>query len=538
MLTLNLEYNSFDWINYVSYYEDLKKDNINTREKAWKHWITHGKKEGRQFFNLSEVNKVFANESNNIEKYNTQPKDNIIYDENFNWKKYISYYADLKNDNINTREKAYNHWIKYGKNEGRIYFDNNVDYDNFDWKTYVKFNTDLQYIKTKEKAWEHWYKHGKQENRTFFDLTKSEIYKNFEELEKITSKYEKESSIEVSKEEALPVLPKSIIKKDTTKISSKKITKKCKYDFENSFFINLACHYLSIKYNISVDYMHPELFKKFGVELFIGKNTYNSNFVITNDNFFSLINDSNNINAQIKENISLSDDLHCITKDFCLYVKKNYYDNNDNKNKIVNCNLFKERYVQNNDLFLYVSIEEYVDSNNFKNVKEYYIETIKKTAYDKIYISSKNINHEICKTIISSYSAIVCDKEVCEQIMFANTCKYLILSSDVTSLLIGMFNFFSKSIHYPIILGSKYNEIFDSFYWKGTEVAKIITQPKISPPIRTNQAPSPTDEWYDSPFIKPKTEQFELKKIKPILKVRFQEETPNDEPIQINFEKI
>jgi hypothetical protein len=145
-----------------------------------------------------------------------------------------------------------------------------------------------------------------------------------------------------------------------------------------------------------------ELFKKFGVELFIGKNTYNSNFVITNDNFFSLINDSNNINAQIKENISLSDDLHCITKDFCLYVKKNYYDNNDNKNKIVNCNLFKERYVQNNDLFLYVSTEEYVDSNNFKNVKEYYIETIKKIAYDKIYISSKNINHEICKTIITN----------------------------------------------------------------------------------------------------------------------------------------
>ena len=537
MLTLNLEYNSFDWINYVSYYEDLKKDNINTREKAWKHWITHGKKEGRQFFNLSEVNKVFANESNNIEKYNTQPKDNIIYDENFNWKKYISYYADLKNDNINTREKAYNHWIKYGKNEGRIYFDNNVDYDNFDWKTYVKFNTDLQYIKTKEKAWEHWYKHGKQENRTFFDLTKSEIYKNFEELEKITSKYEKESSIEVSKEEALPVLPKSIIKKDTTKISSKKITKKCKYDFENSFFINLACHYLSIKYNISVDYMHPELFKKFGVELFIGKNTYNSNFVITNDNFFSLINDSNNINAQIKENISLSDDLHCITKDFCLYVKKNYYDNNDNKNKIVNCNLFKERYVQNNDLFLYVSTEEYVDSNNFKNVKEYYIETIKKIAYDKIYISSKNINHEICKTIISSYSAIVCDKEVCEQIMFANTCKYLILYSDVTSLLIGMFNFFSKSIHYPIILGSKYNEIFDSFYWKGTEVAKIITQPKISPPIRTNQAPSPTDEWYDSPFIIPKPlKPKPVSETKPLIKIK--QEVNNHEPIHIKFDKF
>jgi len=532
MKGINLEYNNFDWINYTSYYEDLKKDNVNTREKAWKHWITHGKKEGRQFFNLSELNQNIV--ASIREQSTTTTEDNIIYDENFNWNKYLSYYSDLRNDNITTKEKAYSHWIKYGKNEGRIYFDNS-DYNNFDWKTYVNFNTDLQYIKTKEKAWEHWYAHGKEENRIYFDLNKSELYKNFN-WESYINNYEDLNKIN-NKEDALGHWLTSG-KKENRSYLNKNIDKKVtKHNFENSFFINLACHYLSIKYNIELEYMHYEMFKKFGVELFVGKNKYKTDFIITNDNFFNLINDSNNVNSQIKENICPSDDLHCITTDFCLYVKKNYHENSDNKNKIVQHNLFKERYVNNSDVYLYICTEN-INNNNFKNMREYYIETIKKLGCEKIYISSDDINHEICKQIIKNYSALVYDKEICEKIMFANTCKYLILSSDITSLLGGMFNFFSKNIYYPIVVGSKYNEIFASFNWKGTDLAKIITQPKLTPPLRTNQAPSPTDDWYDSPFIRPKPEMYESKQVKPRLKVRFQEETENDESLEINFDKI
>ena len=38
----------FDWEFYVREYPDLIKAGINTREKAWKHYLTHGKKEGRR----------------------------------------------------------------------------------------------------------------------------------------------------------------------------------------------------------------------------------------------------------------------------------------------------------------------------------------------------------------------------------------------------------------------------------------------------------------------------------------------------------
>ena len=38
----------------------------------------------------------------------------------FDWKYYVNYYKDLRKAGINTKEKAYNHWIKYGKKEKRI----------------------------------------------------------------------------------------------------------------------------------------------------------------------------------------------------------------------------------------------------------------------------------------------------------------------------------------------------------------------------------------------------------------------------------
>ena len=73
--------------------------------------------------NLSEMKKIVSNEIKEIEKSFTRPITPV--DENFNWKKYVGYYQDLKNDNVDTKEKAWNHWIKYGEKEGTVYFDLN-----------------------------------------------------------------------------------------------------------------------------------------------------------------------------------------------------------------------------------------------------------------------------------------------------------------------------------------------------------------------------------------------------------------------------
>ena len=54
--------NSFDWKSYISNYEDLRKANINTKEKAWNHWINYGRKEGR---NCNPSNPSILVNSNN-----------------------------------------------------------------------------------------------------------------------------------------------------------------------------------------------------------------------------------------------------------------------------------------------------------------------------------------------------------------------------------------------------------------------------------------------------------------------------------------
>ena len=160
----------FNWKQYLANYPDLKEDGITTQEKAWSHWIRHGKKEGRTYFMLHT--------------YDTNLCDELY---NFDWKKYVNAYTDLQQDNITTKEKAWNHWICHGKKEGRIYFtlhayDTNLcdELDNFDWKKYVNAYTDLQQdnITTKEKAWNHWIRHGKKEGRVFYILNEIE-YDNF-----------------------------------------------------------------------------------------------------------------------------------------------------------------------------------------------------------------------------------------------------------------------------------------------------------------------------------------------------------------------
>jgi hypothetical protein len=76
----------FDWKYYINKYTDLKKNKIDTKHKAYLHWITHGMKENRT------CNKIF---------------------EKINWKKYIS---DNNIKNINKDYILNHYYINFNKN--------------------------------------------------------------------------------------------------------------------------------------------------------------------------------------------------------------------------------------------------------------------------------------------------------------------------------------------------------------------------------------------------------------------------------------
>ena len=158
------EYTDFNWKQYVKNYDDLSE--IITKEKAWKHWKYHGRKEGRSYLNnIKDIKQEYL-----IEKI----------DEDFDWQKYIENYEDIS-INIDTREGAWNHWINHGKFEGRIYFCYSIknEFNNFDWENYVNYYKDLSKIKKKEDAWYHWINYGKSEERIYFTKDNSE-FDNFD----------------------------------------------------------------------------------------------------------------------------------------------------------------------------------------------------------------------------------------------------------------------------------------------------------------------------------------------------------------------
>ena len=133
--------NNFDWEKYLYHYEDLKHIDVN-EDNAISHWLNYGKKEGRIFFRLDDVDddqddinvfKYYKNDDNDndnetkdleertsiVKKNNTKLLDKYV---DFNWKKYLSFYNDISNNENKTREDAIKHWETIGSKDGRIYF--------------------------------------------------------------------------------------------------------------------------------------------------------------------------------------------------------------------------------------------------------------------------------------------------------------------------------------------------------------------------------------------------------------------------------
>jgi len=202
----SLEYETFDWLFYKNYYNDLM--HIQTKEETYFHWKTYGESEGR-----------ISNPSQNIDHNNEEYINEM---NSFDWELYLELNIDLQDEGIETKEDAFLHWKKHGIKENRIsnfdwcaYIKNynligksidnktkaikhwiengkpNVnfsikDYEQelFDWKFYINNHSDLHHIKDSELAWSHWKHYGKNEGRishnfnwTNYLLTNSDLVK-------------------------------------------------------------------------------------------------------------------------------------------------------------------------------------------------------------------------------------------------------------------------------------------------------------------------------------------------------------------------
>lgn len=136
----------FDWQFYVSYYEDLAS--ASNYEAAYEHWILFGQIEGR-FPNAVALEEFFALKKSELP-------------ENFDPDHYLQLNPDIKQKFVKSQYrtvKAIQHYLDHGYRENRPY------QSDFDWQFYVEYYSDLTNAQSFDEAYEHWLTFGKQEGR-------------------------------------------------------------------------------------------------------------------------------------------------------------------------------------------------------------------------------------------------------------------------------------------------------------------------------------------------------------------------------------
>jgi hypothetical protein len=232
-------------------------------------------------------------------------------------------------------------------------------------------------------------------------------------------------------------------------------TKETSGRFANHFFRNLAVHFLSKNNQIKFDYSYERQFFNLGIILYkTGANVYSENLEINDNNFFELIKTGTKINKNIFIT-KCGDEFFAQTKEFASHLKDYIYQS-EQKNIIVEKNLFKHRYNNNNDVFIHIRLG---DTIHYNPGYIYYDTLLSQLKFDRGYISSDSITHHICVELIKKYNLIEFTDTEVKTVMFASTCKNIILSNGTFSWLIGLFGFYS-TIYYPKIKTIWHGDIF------------------------------------------------------------------------------
>jgi len=237
---------------------------------------------------------------------------------------------------------------------------------------------------------------------------------------------------------------------------------KCGGRFCNHFFRNVPISQLCKKNDLCFDYSYYNQLIELGIPLFIGTKTFKETTLINDNNFLSLLNDS----IQLETNVLFEhQDIYFQTKEISIYLQSYLF---KIKNLIIQKNPFKERYENNNDVFMHVRLGDIQQYNPGLN---YYLKALENLTYDKLYISSDSPNHplihELRKRIPNS--EIVFLDEI-KTLQFASTCKTIILSHGTFSAVIGYLSFYSN-VFYPSFKNMKiwHGDIFSIPNWNCVE---------------------------------------------------------------------
>lgn len=280
----------------------------------------------------------------------------------------------------------------------------------------------------------------------------------------------------------------------------------CYGRFANQFIRNICVSAIAKKYDLSFRYKHyDEITNIMGIELYVnGKNTFDKTIEFKDEYFEEyLFDETTETNDDEKHNICV-DKIFLQTESTARYIKEQLYLNKDN---IIDANPFKEKYQNNNDIFIHIRLGDIITTYNYvpqgfekylrntlnkaitkenniwkdkmQNKKVKNLHLTKKMMYNlmntkqkyqetespkwNVYIASDTLQHPICQNLIKDFQNICNVKTVndtpIQTIQFASTCKHIILSNGTFSWLIGVLGFYSD-VYFPTIKIKWHGDIF------------------------------------------------------------------------------
>lgn len=228
--------------------------------------------------------------------------------------------------------------------------------------------------------------------------------------------------------------------------------------FCNHLIRNIFVSILAEKSNLVVDYSYHKQIEDLGINLFVGRMFYPVYVILNDQNFMNYV----KTNTQLRVQYTLGENTYFQTKEGSNFLFNHFQ--TVLKSGIIDKNKFKDRYENNNDVFIHVRLGDVADKNpGF----EYYNKVLSAIQFDKGYLSSDSPDHPICQQIIQTFPNITIIKfnEV-ETMMFGSTCKHVVLSHGSFSACIGYMSFFSN-VFYPCYEKDKiwYGDMFSIDSW-------------------------------------------------------------------------
>lgn len=230
----------------------------------------------------------------------------------------------------------------------------------------------------------------------------------------------------------------------------------------NQIIRNLAVSLLAEKHDLSVTYYNKDLINKLGIQFFNGSKIHSSTQMLSDDNYFTVYH-SDLITFNLDPNQH-----YFQTKEICNILYQ-YLHSEPVQSNIISHNPFKDRYQNNNDLFVHIRL---TDAAHFNPGISYYINAINQVNFDKLYISTDDAHHPIVSNLLMLFpSANLILYDEISTFQFASTCKHIILSHGSFSAVIGYLSFYSI-IYYPEYESHKiwYGDMFSIPNWNQLKI--------------------------------------------------------------------